>query len=607
MNEHTAGRSRSLSWISVLVTVLLINAGLLYWYHDRTWWERDEGQLAHVAERILNGEVLHRDVQDVRPGYVNFINAAALYLFGPSLLSLRYPLALIALAQSVLVFFLFRSHGAIIAGTLSLSSVTLGVLHFLNPNHHWYALFFTVLLICHLIWTPRTNRWYLPLAGLLIVTVGLTRHLTGAFVGMGTLSFLLLTESRESGNNLPFHKQWMGQLLCGLMLALLSFYLFRATDILAFLMFGLWPVGLLAWQLTTVAVSNNRTIHIFGELSLGMVIGALPLLAYHMVHGSLPAMIDDNILRAFDVLNWNLGQEAKYWMLPLAAAVEFRNNPGVFSLLNAAYFLVVPLFATLNGLLLFLVMHRRSRHLSLALPILAAFYGLVSLFIQIPIYLHWTAILSLAGSLWVILELKPTWNVPLNVILIILSGVSVAFQAGVPIQGKIMDLVSTQKPELFDSRHQLPKVDLWVRGDSLEAYKKVVRIIEEKTQQDDYLFAVPNNPELYFMTERRNPFRFASTDHGVLNEIEVHQVIQTLEQLRPRIITFSPGSQRNTTQSLAIMEHVRTHSQLLSQDPFFEVYLYGEESRSTKKSESAQVSVPPSRQPQYLSLPQAEG
>jgi hypothetical protein len=61
---------QSLPWIVVLVSVMLINVGLLWWYHDRTWWEPDEGQLAHVAERILHGEVLHRDIQDVRPGYV---------------------------------------------------------------------------------------------------------------------------------------------------------------------------------------------------------------------------------------------------------------------------------------------------------------------------------------------------------------------------------------------------------------------------------------------------------------------------------------------------------------------------------------------------------
>ena len=577
-------QEKSLTWISILVMVTLINGGLLWWYHDRTWWEPDDGQFAHVAERILHGEVLHRDIQDVRPGYVNFINAAALYLFGPSLLSLRYPVALIALTQSALLFLLFRSHGAMLAGALSLSSVALGVLHYMNPNHHWYALFFTILLICHLVWTPRTSRWYLPLAGLLIVTVGLTRHLTGAFVGMGTLSFLLLVEARESGDSLSFRDQWMGRLLCGAMLAMLSLYLWRSTDFVAFLMFGLWPVGLLAWQLSTVTVPNNRAIRILGGLCLGMVIGALPLLTYHMMNGSLLAMIDDNVIRPLDVLNWNLGKQVKYWMLPLGGIIQFGDSPGLFNLLNALYFLTVPLFAALNGFLLLLAVRRRTLHISLALPILAAFYGLISLFIQVPIYLHFSSILSIAGSLWVLSELKPGWGLSTSVMLVVLSGVSIAFQAGVPIRSSIMELISTEKPELFDSRGQLPKVDLLIRGESLEAYKKVVRIIEEETHQDDYLFAVPNNAELYFMTERRNPFRFNTIDHGVLNETEVQHVIQTLERLRPRIITFAPGAQRNTTHSLAIMEHVRAHSQLLSQDPFFEVYLYGDKSNRTQIS-----------------------
>jgi hypothetical protein len=326
-----------------------------------------------------------------------------------------------------------------------------------------------------------------------------------------------------------------------------------------------------------------RLSHVW-PLARGLVGLALPLLTYHMMNGSLLAMIDDNVIRPLDVLNWNLGKQVKYWMLPLGGIIQFGDSPGLFNLLNALYFLTVPLFAALNGFLLLLAVRRRTLHISLALPILAAFYGLISLFIQVPIYLHFSSILSIAGSLWVLSELKPGWGLSTSVMLVVLSGVSIAFQAGVPIRSSIMELISTEKPELFDSRGQLPKVDLLIRGESLEAYKKVVRIIEEETHQDDYLFAVPNNAELYFMTERRNPFRFNTIDHGVLNETEVQHVIQTLERLRPRIITFAPGAQRNTTHSLAIMEHVRAHSQLLSQDPFFEVYLYGEKSNRTQIS-----------------------
>lgn len=80
-----------------------------------------------------------------------------------------------------------------------------------------------------------------------------------------------------------------------------------------------------------------------------------------------------------------------------------------------------------------------------------------------------------------------------------------------------------------------------------------------------------------------NPFLFSSPDHSVLNEAEVQHVIQSLERLRPRIINFSSSSPKNTLQSLAIRIHIREPSQFLSQESFFEVYLYGEKNESTNK------------------------
>jgi len=179
----------------------------------------------------------------------------------------------------------------------------------------------------------------------------------------------------------------------------------------------------------------------------------------------------------------------------------------------------------------------------------------------------------------------------MSAMLVVLSGVSLAFHAGEPITRSIMDHLRTPKTALFDSRDQLPNVDLWINKTSMEAYRKVVRIIEEETDQSDYLFAIPNNAELYFMTERRNPFRFFSTDHGVMSETEVQSVIRSLERLRPRIITFSPDDGRNNTHSLAIMEHVREHSQLLSKGPLFEVYLYGAQNGTTKTNDKGKVKV----------------
>ena len=562
------------SWILALLTVMLVNTSLLWWFHDRTWWPPDDGQLAHVAERLLHGEVLHRDIQDVRPGYVNFINAAALAIFGPSLLSLRYPLVLIALLQSLLLFWLFKSHGAVLAGALAVSSVTLGVLHYINPNHHWYALFCTIALICHLTWTPRTSRWYLPLAGLFIITIGCFRQLTGAFVGMGTLSYLLFEESQDHTIRLPWHQQWMGRLICFSMLAFLTWYFLRTIDFVTFTMFGLWPSAFLVWQLTAGMTSNKRTLDICGGLSAGIMLGAVPLLTYHGLHGSLVAMIDDNFFRALHVLQWDY-TTSTYWGFLKSGLIELYDNPGWISLLNGIYFVVLPLVASFNGILLIRAISHRKLTESLALPVLATFYGLVSILTQVPVYLYFTCTLSIAGFLWTFLEMQSQYRRPMVAILLLLSSISLTFHAGEEaFIRNYIDYIRPSKTALFSSHGQLPQVDLRIDKYSLETYRKVVQIINDETNQGDYIFTIPNNAELYFMTGRRNPFRFFSTDHGVTSQLEAQSTIQQLKKLRPRIIIFSPDDTRNSPYSETIMKHVRQASQLLSKDLFFEVYLY---------------------------------
>jgi len=85
--EHA---SRSVAAFSFqLVLTAAANAVLLWFFHNRFWYAPDEGNYAHVAQRVVSGEVLNLNVQDIHPGYINFVNAAALRVFGLDLLSLR--------------------------------------------------------------------------------------------------------------------------------------------------------------------------------------------------------------------------------------------------------------------------------------------------------------------------------------------------------------------------------------------------------------------------------------------------------------------------------------------------------------------------------------
>src|SRR5688572_8929120 len=96
-------RWRPLMWLVLAVScIVAINGSILWFFHDHFWYAPDEGNYAHVAQRIIDGEVLNSQIQDVHAGYINFVNAAAFRAFGLDLLSLRYPLVFLAFTQAIL-------------------------------------------------------------------------------------------------------------------------------------------------------------------------------------------------------------------------------------------------------------------------------------------------------------------------------------------------------------------------------------------------------------------------------------------------------------------------------------------------------------------------
>ena len=86
---------------------LAFAAAVLGYFHDRFWWAPDEGTYAHVADRLLRGDVLNREVHDVHPGYIHFANALSFRIFGDDLLSMRYPLVVMGLLGAALLYLLF--------------------------------------------------------------------------------------------------------------------------------------------------------------------------------------------------------------------------------------------------------------------------------------------------------------------------------------------------------------------------------------------------------------------------------------------------------------------------------------------------------------------
>ncbi len=179
----TAGRpALAVALAGVLAALVMVH------YHDVYWYAPDEGSYAHVAERLLDGDLLHREVQDVHPGYINFVNAFALKVFGERLVSMRYPLVLLAMVQGAAVAWLLVHRGFLLAVGAGVGAPFVGMLLFLSPSANWYGL--TLALVLAVVLERRTGpRWTIALlAGLVCGLALMFRQLTGAILEPPPLS-----------------------------------------------------------------------------------------------------------------------------------------------------------------------------------------------------------------------------------------------------------------------------------------------------------------------------------------------------------------------------------------------------------------------------------
>src|SRR5947209_11714694 len=90
--EIANGLPRLKRFCNWIVVVFLLVGSAVYTAHflPRSWAPEDEGTLAQPALRVLEGQLPHRDFDDVYTGGEAFLNAAAFRIFGIRLISMRY-------------------------------------------------------------------------------------------------------------------------------------------------------------------------------------------------------------------------------------------------------------------------------------------------------------------------------------------------------------------------------------------------------------------------------------------------------------------------------------------------------------------------------------
>jgi hypothetical protein len=349
-------------------------------------------------------------------------------------------------------------------------------------------------------------------------------------------------------------------------------YLGTATYPAGMVLFGIWPIATLGHALAYSSTSNKRSLRIVIGLGVGCIAAALPILIYHLAHRSLWTFFDDTVLRALHVSRFSYLKFHSYWD-QLKYAVENVVAVGSFAtVVNGLYWIILPLLASLTGIATLLAF-RRSRNSSIvgSLPIISVFYAQVALLQQIPIYLFYSLPLSFAALLWLFRNRSSRTVLALSLATIFLSFVSIYYQAAQPIGRTLGGIIRGDRIALVPAT-TLPRTGLFIDPESLQIYTEVVQTIQEQTRPDDTIFVLPNNPEFYFLSERRNPFRFWNSAVGVRNEQEAAIVMNVLTHQRPRIVVIDPQDRNNTSYSNAMIAYVRSTYSLIKTVSNFEIY-----------------------------------
>jgi hypothetical protein len=564
----SGGRRRLRPWI-VGALVLAFDLLVLVHLHDRFWWGPDDGAYAHPAERMLHGEILHRDVHEAHPA-IHFLNEASLAVFGDRLVSLRYPLVAASFGQALLVFLLLLPGGEFAAAAGALATTAFGFVQYLNPQPSWYCAFLVAVAAAVLRAPPSRSRN--AALGLLAGLAAIVRQLTGAILIAALVTWLLVetddTDREEDRSPL------LARALAAAVALGIALYLLRSTTLLGFVLFGAWPLALAALAVRDARLGPRAVACRLLPFALGGIAAALPLVGYHALHGSLGALYDDTIQQAFVISRLPYLAWGSYGQALAAGWGELRERGSPALVANGLYWLLLPCAGAILGLL---AAGRRLRGRPIhPLVHLAVFYGIVSLLNQIPIYLYYSLTLTIPALLVAIpsndggLRLRRA----AAVLVLALSGIALRHHAAQPLDRGLDGTFAGTRMGVVPIG--IPKLAIWTDPDDAAVYRALLARIEAATATGEPIFVFPNDAEIYYLSGRRNPFAFFNTAVDIRTPADAAATVAGLARVRPKLAIFVPEDKYRTPALAPVVRFVRGHYRLEARIGRFEVYRLAE-------------------------------
>lgn len=558
-------------WLPLVVWVASMVNALAYL--DRGWFPHDLGSVAHPAQRVLLGELPHRDFDDVYTGGLAFLNALAFRVFGETAMAARWMVLCAYAAWVPALWMVARS----LAGVGAATAVTLLGAAWTLPMYaegmpSWYNLFLaTAALLALLRYAGDGRGRWLFWAGLasgasiLFKVTGLYT-VAACLLGIAWLKDASRRDAPEAARRADALYRWFIAACALALVALVTGLVVRAMGVSGLARFGLpaaAPPLVAAWaaRRATGVRSGERFLELT-RAALPFVLGVAAALAPFLLLYALDGALGD-LWRGVFVLPRRRIAEAAWSgirggvvgmvlstvtvagvsLLPGARgrargwAVGIALTAGAAALLASGVTRVylalwqglwwLPPFVTFAAAA-FLVRGGAAGARGTRVFLALAVFGLASLVevpFAAPIYFFYAApllallALALAGGS----AAREAWLV--GVACFMLAFTTLRLDRGFVRYLGLQPTAHDQTEALRIPRGGGLRVDAAAR----EEVERVVGMVETLAP-GPYVYATPDAPEVYVLTGRRNPTRTLFEFLDPEPETRVQRVLEALDR-----------------------------------------------------------------------------
>lgn len=553
---------RRAHWWIGLATVCIISTVYLWVFIDRGWIPHDEGTLAQGAERVLAGELPHRDFIEGYTGGLTYLNALAFRVFGIHLLAIRYAL-LVAFVIWVPVYYYCatRMLSPMNGAAVSLLAVFWSVPNYPAAMPSWYNLFLATGGMAALLRYIESHRipWVF-LAGLLGGLSVLSKIHGLLFIAAGLL-FLLYHESRNTAGaherrSFVF-QSFAGAILFAAVVSLLGIGLARGSwlDIYQFTIPGLAMVTIVG---QAAFDGKGRSVGPSFIYLLGAVTPVIAFIIPYVTTGALYYLLQDVILVPTGSLEGaSLTPPLPLGLIGLAltffVAVQLPGKwkhlaiPQHAVALAVVALMLVPQIAVLfepliwsslaesapvgiAGLALLIARnvtperHRITQSRSVLLGCVAAFCSLVQYPFAAHVYFSYSFPLLLLAIVAVVQEAPWFRRGAVQGLTCFFLLFGALYIAPMKLPG-LLGPVARDDVALLD----LPRAGLRVTRTDAENYPVAVRLVQAHAASG-VIYAGPDAPEFYFLSGLKNPTR-VFFDYQDSDTLFYHRLLGRLDSL----------------------------------------------------------------------------